>query len=212
MDKNKSLIAKIRKRLNVNEKQASRLLQGLYDAHNCNEQSFGLYHYEIPLGQYKEELKRANTAIKSLNEALQLMPLSTRHTLDTLYYAANNRDQLLMQIDVGETRDGKGIQSGFEVIAEKMQEALLLTKQDVVTPGKGGGNIAAKKYIAAIEKMSEYFREVCPRNAISKSKTSKFYKYVQLWFSDIAKIYINDIERHIVNTLKYEHIKDSRGR
>ncbi|MBI1327854.1 MAG: hypothetical protein GC136_09465 [Alphaproteobacteria bacterium] len=158
----------------------------------------------LPIKEYGREIEIANNALKRLNKALKRLGHNHLHTLDTIYFAANNKDQF-MTVTVFEKYPDERHKSGIQVICEKLENTMEFSLEEVATPGRGNARKEGKKYIPAIKVLERYFRSALPMNKISSSQTSKFYKYVEIWFANyVPEAEIEDYRRHIQNAISKE--------
>lgn len=197
------ILENLQKDLRVEKKTAIALSAGLDEAYYQYERMKGVLYNDMPIKQYRENIDAAYSAIRKLNIAIKNIPESERLKLDAYYMDANDGDILLHDLAFNNLDSNLRIHnvSGMEIIAEKLEKAFAGAENFIPASGKGGQNNQAKQYVFAVETLAQYFNEECPNYALSKSKNTKFYRYVQLWFESF--IDQNNPDRDVTRILEH---------
>lgn len=197
------ILERLQKEFKVGRKTAIALSAGLDEAYYQYERMKGVLYNDMPIKQYRESIEAAYSAIRKFNISIKNIPESERSKLDAYYMDANNGDTLLHNLSFDSLDSISRIHavSGMEIIAEKLEKAFAGAEDFIPASGQGGQNNQAKQYVFAVETLAQYFSEECPNYALSKSKNTMFYRYVQLWFE--AFIDPNNPDRDVSRVLKH---------
>jgi hypothetical protein len=219
MSTEKEVLTRLRNDLNIEDEKANLLYKGMLGALEHNETHKGLYTSLITATEFKNEISRSLGAIKTLNDAISKIDYLNRGALDQAYYCANNKDGSFMNAPLEEIywfdendKFHKFLpQSTFELQAFKMEKAIQHVQDNTVDFEQGAGTRKdAKQYIAGIEHLGWCFKDVLPNRKISASPSSVFYKYVLIWYSEILKLDIQNIQRHIKSAINCTEINKVR--
>lgn len=202
------IIKLLENEFDVSERKIKELLAGLYDAFDYHKQVGGIYYSDTSVKEYKTNIQKAFDAIRRLNAALNNLPEAEKLLIDDYYREANNSDALMIHLADQVMIDTGKPQSGFALVSQRMEKALIIAEKNVIAPGAGNARREGKEYIAAIEMLARWFSDVFPNRKLSASPNTVFYKYVQIWFQCFIEPDDNDkdIRRHVRNALGHPNV------
>lgn len=219
MSKKEDILKRLKHDLKIDDDGVVYLYKGMLSALEHNETHKGLYTSLITATEFKNEISRSLNAFKTVNDAISKIDHLNRGALDDAYYNANDKDRSFISgqleeiywFDENDEFHKFLPKSFFELQAFKMQKAIQYVHDNTVDFERGAGTRKdAKQYIAGIEHLGWCFKDALPNRKISASPSSIFYKYVLIWYSEILKLDIQNIQRHIKYAISHTEINRER--
>lgn len=203
------IIKLLEEEFGANKRQAQELLAGMHDAIGYHEEVGPSYYSEITINEYRANIQTAHDAIRILNASLNNLPHLDRLLIDDYYREANDSDTLMIDLGDKIMLETVQLESGFQQVSQRMQNALNLAEKNIRTSGAGNARRQAREYMAAIEMLARWFADVFPNNKISAVENTLFYRYVMLWLKCFTKKNWadKDIRRHISNALNHPNVR-----